>query len=253
MRWSIRWRAADMLGGNGRLRKWAVAGVVTAGVLVAQAVAAQDVTIFAAASLKNALDNIGAAWTAGSGKKAVISYAASSALAKQIEEGAPADIFVSADLAWMTYLSERNLTRKENEVELLGNRIVLVAPAASAVTAAIGPGFDLKGLLGDGQARHGERRGGARRQVRQGGADIARCLGQRRGPRGANGERASGAGARLHRRGAARHRLPDRRVRRPEGEGPGHTSRRTATRRSSIRPPRWPSPRTPTQGRSSPT
>ena len=78
-----------------------------------------------------------------------MSYAASSALAKQIEEGAPADVFVSADFAWMAYLSERDLTRKDTEVELLGNRIVLVAPADSTAAAEIGPGFDLAGLLGD--------------------------------------------------------------------------------------------------------
>ena len=79
----------------------------------------------------------------------MISYAASSALAKQIEEGAPADVFISADLAWMAYLSERDLTKKDTEVELLGNRIVLVAPADSTAAAEIAPGFDLAGLLGD--------------------------------------------------------------------------------------------------------
>ena len=64
-------------------------------------------TVFAAASLKNALDDVNAAWKAETGKEAAISYAASSALAKQIEEGAPADVFISADLDWMDYLSER--------------------------------------------------------------------------------------------------------------------------------------------------
>ena len=68
---------------------------------------AQDVTVFAAASLKNALDDVSAAWKAEAGKAATISYAASSALAKQIEEGAPADVFISADLDWMDYLAER--------------------------------------------------------------------------------------------------------------------------------------------------
>ncbi|MBX3578698.1 MAG: molybdate ABC transporter substrate-binding protein [Rhizobiaceae bacterium] len=113
--------------------------------------AAADPVVFAAASLKNALDAVNAAWKEESGKSATISYAASSALAKQIEEGAPADIFVSADLDWMTYLSERKLTKPATEVQLLGNRIVLVAPADSDVEATIEPGFDLAGLLKGGK------------------------------------------------------------------------------------------------------
>ncbi|MER2536996.1 MAG: molybdate ABC transporter substrate-binding protein [Rhizobiaceae bacterium] len=113
---------------------------------------AQDkVTVFAAASLKNALDNINAAWKADSGKEAAISYAGSSALAKQIEEGAPADVFISADLDWMAYLSDRKLTKKDSETRLLGNRIVLVAPADSTASAVIAPGFDLAALLGGGR------------------------------------------------------------------------------------------------------
>ena len=89
---------------------------------------------------------------AGGGRgEATISYAASSALAKQIEEGAPADVFVSADLDWMAYLAERDLVQPDTEVELLGNRLALVAPADSEAAAAIAPGFDLAGLLGDGR------------------------------------------------------------------------------------------------------
>jgi molybdate transport system substrate-binding protein len=108
------------------------------------------VTIFAAASLKNALDEIAAAWQAETGKPTAISYAASTALAKQIEEGAPADIFFSADLAWMDYLAERTLIVEESRHSLLGNRIVLVAPADSTVEATIGANFPLAELLGDG-------------------------------------------------------------------------------------------------------
>ena len=117
--------------------------------------AADQVTVFAAASLKNALDDINAAWKAGTGKSATISYAASSALAKQIEQGAPADVFISADLDWMAYLSDRKLTKKDTEHQLLGNRIVLVAPADSAAKADIVKGFDLAGLLGDGKLAMG--------------------------------------------------------------------------------------------------
>ena len=131
------------------------AGWLAAALLAAPA-AAQDVTVFAAASLKNALDNVAAAWKADAGKEAVISYAASSALAKQIEEGAPADVFISADLAWMDYLSERGLVRKDTVVELLGNRLVLVAPADSTAAIDLEPGFDLAGLLGDGHLAMGQ-------------------------------------------------------------------------------------------------
>jgi len=127
-------------------------GAVAASLALAGAASAQDVpVVFAAASLKNALDAVNAACEGQVGARATISYAASSALARQIEAGAPADIFVSADLDWMAYLSERNLTKKSTETQLLGNRIVLVAPADSELSLAIGPGFDLAGALDDGR------------------------------------------------------------------------------------------------------
>jgi molybdate transport system substrate-binding protein len=116
--------------------------------LTAPAALAQNVTVFAAASLANALDEINAAWTAETGKSAVIAYAASPALARQIEGGAPADIFNTADLDWMAYLSARGLTRPDTETDLLGNRIVLIAPADSDAATEIAPGFDIAGLLG---------------------------------------------------------------------------------------------------------
>lgn len=125
----------------------ALASMAGASPLLAQ----DELTVFAAASLKNALDEVNAACAADIGEKAAISYAGSSALAKQIEEGAPADVFISADLAWMAYLSERNLTRKDTELELLANRLVLIAPAASTAATEIAPGFDLAGLLGEGK------------------------------------------------------------------------------------------------------
>lgn len=113
--------------------------------------AADRVLVFAAASLKTALDAVNTVCTADTGEAATISYAASSALARQIEEGAPADVFISADLDWMNYLSRKNLIRADTERQLLGNAIVLVAPAASTVETVIAPGFDLAGLLGDGK------------------------------------------------------------------------------------------------------
>lgn len=118
----------------------------------AQAALAQEkLTVFAAASLKNALDAVNAACEPEVGQSATISYAASSALAKQIEQGAPADIFVSADLDWMAYLSDKGLTKKDTETKFLGNRIVLVAPAGAAPKVEIAPGFDLAGTLGGGK------------------------------------------------------------------------------------------------------
>ena len=113
--------------------------------------AADNVVVFAAASLKNALDGINASWQEEGHQPATISYAASSALAKQIEGGAPADLFISADLDWMKYLSERNLTRSDTEVQLLGNRIVLIAAKDSTAETTIAPNFALADLLGDGR------------------------------------------------------------------------------------------------------
>lgn len=107
--------------------------------------------VFAAASLKTALDEINAQWFGRTGKRATISYAASSALAKQIEQGAPADIFVSADLAWMDYLAERKLIRPETRRDLVGNGLVLVAPKGSGLRVNVEAGFPLSSLLGSGR------------------------------------------------------------------------------------------------------
>ncbi len=110
-----------------------------------------DTVVFAAASLKNALDEAAAGWEAGTGKRVTISYAASSALARQIEEGAPADVFISADLDWMDELARQRLIKTETRASLLGNEIVLVAPAGSAVTLDVAPGMDLAGALAGGK------------------------------------------------------------------------------------------------------
>ena len=115
--------------------------------------AAQDtLTVFAAASLKNALDDADAAFTKASGVKVTASYAASSALAKQIEQGAPADVFISADLKWMDYVAGKNLIKTDTRVNLLGNRLVLIAPADSKIgNVKIGQGFDIAKLAGPGR------------------------------------------------------------------------------------------------------
>lgn len=116
-----------------------------------RAAPAQPVVVFAAASLKNALDDAVHRFERGSDVPVTVSYAASSTLAKQIASGAPADIFVSADLAWMNYVQQRHLIRPQTRKNLLGNRLVLVAPADSKVTVDIKPGFDLVGLLHGGR------------------------------------------------------------------------------------------------------
>jgi molybdate transport system substrate-binding protein len=120
---------------------------------------AQDksITIFAAASMKNALDDINAAFSKATNIKVVASYAASSALMKQIEEGAPADVFASADLDWMDYGSQKKVIKDDTRVNLLGNKLVLIAPKDSRINnVSIVRGFDLAGLIGDGRIVTGD-------------------------------------------------------------------------------------------------
>jgi molybdate transport system substrate-binding protein len=115
---------------------------------------AQDrtVTVFAAASMKNALDDINATFTKSTGIKVTASYAASSALMKQIEQGAPADVFASADLDWMDYGSQKKVIKDETRINLLGNRLVLIVPKDSKLdNVTIAPGFNLAQLAGDGR------------------------------------------------------------------------------------------------------
>jgi molybdate transport system substrate-binding protein len=113
---------------------------------------ADDVVVFAAASLKDALDAINADWRKASGKHATISYAASSALAKQIEAAAPADVFISADLDWMNYVDERKLIVPATRHNLLGNSLVLIAPTENKpAPVEIKPEFPLAKLLGGGK------------------------------------------------------------------------------------------------------
>jgi molybdate transport system substrate-binding protein len=109
---------------------------------------AADVTVFAAASLKNALDDAAKRYEAKTGDKVIVSYAASSALAKQIENGAPADIFFSADLDWMDYLEQNKLIDTASRHTLLGNTLVLIAPKDSAASLVIEKNFPLLQALG---------------------------------------------------------------------------------------------------------
>jgi molybdate transport system substrate-binding protein len=109
---------------------------------------ATTLLVFAAASLTDALGEVDRAFTARTHVAVRASFAASSVLAKQIEAGAPADVFFSADLAWMDYLQKRDLLKRGSRRDVLGNALVLIAPADSAVHLTIAPHFDLAGTLG---------------------------------------------------------------------------------------------------------
>jgi molybdate transport system substrate-binding protein len=110
----------------------------------------QPVLFFAAASLQTALNAIAAEWQKETGKRVTFSYAASSALARQMEQGAPADLFASADLDWMDWSQQRNLIRSETRTTLLGNSLVLIEPSERPVTSLqIAPGFPLSAAIGD--------------------------------------------------------------------------------------------------------
>ncbi|ETA53617.1 molybdate ABC transporter substrate-binding protein [Ponticoccus alexandrii] len=112
------------------------------------AAAAEQVTVFAAASLKTALDEIATAYEATSGDTIVLSYAGSSALARQIQQGAPAQVFVSANTTWMDVLQEDGLIAEDTRADLLANRLALVAHGEAA-PVEITPDLDLAGMLGD--------------------------------------------------------------------------------------------------------
>ncbi len=118
---------------------------------LAHAAQPRPTTVFAAASLKESLDEAAAAWTKRSGQKVSISYAGSAALAKQIEQGAPADVFISADGEWMGYLQQRRLIDADTRTNLVGNRLVVIAPVDSALrTLSLKPAA-VRQALGDGR------------------------------------------------------------------------------------------------------
>jgi molybdate transport system substrate-binding protein len=117
----------------------------------ASAALAATVTVFGAASLKEALDEQAGRFEKSTGNHVIVAYGASNTLARQIEAGAPADLFISADLDWMNYLDQRHLLAPQTRVDLLRNTLVLIAPASSKASVEIRPGFDLAGALGDGK------------------------------------------------------------------------------------------------------
>lgn len=111
----------------------------------------RPVLVFAAASLANVLGDLDKAFTGRTGIRVTSSLAASSLLAKQIEAGAPADVYFSADLQWMDYLQQRALLRASSRRDVVGNSLVLIAPSRSTLEVTIGPGVDLPRLLGGGR------------------------------------------------------------------------------------------------------
>lgn len=116
----------------------------------------KELLVFAAASMTNALEELSADWTRESGVPVKLSFAASSVLARQIEAGSDADVFVSADQQWMDYLADRKLIDATSRRDLVGNTLVLIAPADSTIRLALRPGMDLSAALGDGRLATGD-------------------------------------------------------------------------------------------------
>ena len=130
------------------LRAWLLLGACLFGLQSFAADTEKAITVFAAASLTNALQDLGDAFTKDTSVPVRFSFAASSALARQIENGARADVFFSADLEWMDYLQAKNLIQAASRHDLLGNQLVLIAPADSRIKLKIAPHFALAGALG---------------------------------------------------------------------------------------------------------
>jgi molybdate transport system substrate-binding protein len=123
---------------------------------ITQAEEATPVMVFAAASTTNAVNEIGTLFKEKGGAGITSSFASSSTLAKQIEQGAPASVFISADEDWMNYLSQRKLIAENSRVNLLGNSLVLIAPASGAAQENITVGKELVGLVGNGRIAVGD-------------------------------------------------------------------------------------------------
>ena len=169
-------------------------------------IAQEQITVFAAASLKNALDDVNAAFTKATGIKVVASYEASSALAKQIEQGAPADVFISADLRWMDYAAEHKLIKPDTRVNLLGNKLVLIAPVNSKLdNVTIGQGFDIAKLAGDGRIAVADVKAVPAGLYAKAALEKARRMGRGRTETRASGKRPGNARIRRARRDAGRH------------------------------------------------
>jgi molybdate transport system substrate-binding protein len=130
--------------------------LVPAASLAAERSPDRSILVFAAASLTDALQELGEDFGHSSGIAVKISFGGSSALARQIENGAPADVFLSADRDWMDYLQTRKLIQSASRHDLLGNRLVLIAPATSTISLRIEPHFGLSQALGRGRLATGD-------------------------------------------------------------------------------------------------
>ena len=143
-----------------RSSRTALAGLFICAYALAPAAQAREkeppTLVLAAASLTNVLGVLSASWTASSGVQVRLSFAASSVLARQIEAGGRADLFISADQEWMDYLQSRNLIDKSSRRNLVENRLVLIAPADSRVALRIAAGFPLAAALGRGRLSTGD-------------------------------------------------------------------------------------------------
>jgi molybdate transport system substrate-binding protein len=142
-------------------RRDAAVATLAAGLLATRPAPARDpqppaLLVFAAASLTNVLEELSAEWTRQSGVPVKLSFAASSVLARQIEAGSPADVFMPADQDWMNYLAQRRLIDAASRRDLVGNSLVLIAPADSKVTITLARGVDLGAALGNGRLATGD-------------------------------------------------------------------------------------------------
>jgi molybdate transport system substrate-binding protein len=146
---------------SGGMKKFSCIGLILCWQLLGAPGFAADaerpvITVFAAASLTNVLQELGDGFTKETSIPVRFSFAASSALARQIENGAPADVFFSADLEWMDYLQTRNLIQRDTRHDVLGNRLVLIAPQGSTIKLKIEPHFPLAAALGKGRLATGD-------------------------------------------------------------------------------------------------
>jgi molybdate transport system substrate-binding protein len=159
-----------------------------------------SITVFAAASLTNVLQELGDGFTKTTSIPVRFSFAASSALARQIENGSPADVFFSADLEWMDYLQTHKLIQPDSRHNVIGNRLVLIAPTDSNIKLKIEPGFALAAALGKGRLATGD----------PDAVPVGRYAREALTTLGVWSNVAFGAGVRGSRRSAARHRLRHR-------------------------------------------
>jgi molybdate transport system substrate-binding protein len=140
-------------------RRAVLAGIAATCAFTGAAMAEQPVTVFAAASLTDVLKAAAANWQGKGHGPVVLSFGSSSVIARQVEAGAPADIFASADEKWMKYLNDKSLIAADTVHRPIGNDLVLVAPADSKTSVAIAPGFDLAGALAGGRLSIGDPKG----------------------------------------------------------------------------------------------